>query len=154
MCSTPLALSVTRVGKTITAHPPTQSVSQSTQYTNVGAPVTDPLSCKLKTVSMDASAMGCFEVSGDVAGTMCDLPVFPAVGWYRGFSLQNKQRKVCEGVCVCVPIRFSVAWDCGDCHKQMPFCIEQAYQCTHLCLHLACVTSSIYRGYFQHLMFT
>ena len=88
MCSTPLALSVTRVERTITV-----SVSQSTQYTNVGA---NPLSCKLKTVSL-----GCFEVSGDVAGTMCDLPVFPAVGWYRGFSLQNKQRKVCERVCVC-----------------------------------------------------
>ena len=57
----------------------------------------NPLSCKLKTVSL-----GCFEVSGDVAGTMCDLPVFPAVGWYRGFSLQNKQRKVCERVYVSV----------------------------------------------------
>lgn len=45
--------------------------------------------------------MGCFEVSGGVAGTMCDLPVSPSVGWYRGFSLQNKQRKVRVRVLVC-----------------------------------------------------
>ena len=90
----------------------------------------NPLSCKLKTVSL-----GCFEVSGDVAGTMCDLPVFPAVGWYRGFSLQNKQRKVCERVCVSVFHSDSLLHGIvGGCHKQTPLCIVQAYLPTYVCM--------------------